>query len=104
MSKLAELMRENPEEAKRLMLNLQGKLVIPHAGGQEEVMQCSARFQIVDCGRRWGKTVVGAKKALKRARTPNQMIWWVAPTYRIVKRGYREVLRQLPDGVLTKPA
>jgi len=29
------------------------------------------------------------------------MTWWVAPTYKVVKRGYAEVLKQLPDGVLT---
>jgi len=28
------------------------------------------------------------------------MLWWVAPTYRVVKRGYAEVLAQLPDGML----
>lgn len=32
------------------------------------------------------------------------MVWWIAPVYATVKRGYREVLRQLPDGVLSKPA
>jgi hypothetical protein len=49
-------------------------------------------------------TVCGAKKALAKARKRNQMIWWVAPTYKIVKRGYREILRQLPDGMLSQPA
>lgn len=46
-------------------------------------------------------TVVGAKKALKQCRKDEQMVWWCAPTYKVVKRGYREVLRQLPNDVLT---
>jgi hypothetical protein len=31
------------------------------------------------------------------------MIWWVAPTYKVVKRGYKEILRQLPPDVLAHP-
>lgn len=46
-------------------------------------------------------TVVGAKKALRTCRQSDKMVWWVAPTYKVVKRGYKEVLRQLPDNVLT---
>lgn len=91
----------DPEAAAQLLLKLKSKLVVPHDGGQREILENDARFQIVCCGRRFGKTVVGAKKALLRARKHNQMIWWVAPTYKVVKRGYREVLRQLPDDVLT---
>jgi hypothetical protein len=98
--KLLELAEADPEAARKLLTALQKKTVTPHVGGQSEIMNDDTRFQIVCCGRRFGKTVVGAKKALKKSRTPNQMIWWIAPTYRVVKRGYNELLRQLPDGVL----
>jgi phage FluMu gp28-like protein len=99
--KLRALAEADPEAARALLEKLQAKIVIPHAGGQQEIMEDETRFQIVCCGRRFGKTVVGAKKALKKCRTSNQMVWWVAPTYKVVKRGYKEVLRQLPDNVLS---
>lgn len=101
MGALQEFAEANPEAARKLLERLQKKVVVPHAGGQSEIMNDNTRFQIVCCGRRFGKTVVGAKKALKTCRTENKMVWWVAPTYKVVKRGYREVLRQLPDDVLT---
>lgn len=99
--RLRALAKSDPEGFRKLIASLDDKIVVPHAGGQQEIMDCSARFQVLDAGRRYGKTKVGAKKALKRARVSKQMVWWVAPTYKVVKRGYREVLRQLPDGVLT---
>lgn len=100
---LRELAARDPEAFKKLLHSLRGKVVIPHVGGQQQIMESKARFQIVCCGRRFGKTVIGAKKALKKCREPNRMVWWVAPTYKVVKRGYREVVRQLPDGVLAHP-
>jgi phage FluMu gp28-like protein len=99
--KLRALAEADPDAARALLEKLQAKVVIPHEGGQQAIMQDETRFQIVCCGRRFGKTVVGAKKILKQCRQPNQMCWWIAPTYKVVKRGYKEVLRQLPDNVLT---
>ena len=76
------------------------KVVRPHAG-QQVVLDSEARFRVMNCGRRWGKTKLAAKIFVQKSREDNQMLWWVAPTYKVVKRGYAEVLRQLPDGVLT---
>jgi hypothetical protein len=45
-------------------------------------MRHAARFKIVACGRRWGKSEMCAHLALERAlATPNTTVWWVAPTY-----------------------
>jgi hypothetical protein len=99
--RIRALAEVDPEAAAKLLLKLQSKIVTPHSGGQMEIMESEARFQVVCCGRRFGKTVIGAKKLLVRCRRPKQMTWWVAPTYKVVKRGYAEVLRQLPDDVLT---
>ena len=79
-------------------------MVIAAGCGVAGILDVVARFKVLDCGRRWGKTKLAAKIALGKAREPDQMIWWVAPTYKIVKRGYREILRQLPRGTLAKPA
>jgi hypothetical protein len=99
--RLRALIEADPEAARKFLKGLNEKIVVPHTGGQVEVLAAQERFQVLDCGRRWGKTKIGAQKAVRRARKHKQMVWWVAPTYKVVKRGYREVLRQLPDGLLT---
>lgn len=101
--RLVTLAREHPEEFRRVMAEARKKTVIPHPG-QQVVIDSNARFKIMNCGRRFGKTIIAAKLLTTAARKPDQMLWWVAPTYRIVKRGYVEVLKQLPAGSLTRPA
>jgi hypothetical protein len=101
--RVARLFEENPDEFRRVMAEAFKKTVIPHPA-QVPVIESQARFKVMNCGRRFGKTVIAAKLLTTAARKPNQMLWWVAPTYRIVKRGYVEVLKQLPAGSLTKPA
>lgn len=98
--RLLALKDSNPEEFYRLMRAVNEKVVHPHAG-QKVVLDSSARFRVMNCGRRWGKTVLAAKIIVSKTRRPKQMLWWCAPTYKVVKRGYAEVLKQLPDGVLT---
>lgn len=99
---LLDLAQTDPEAVRSLLEELSKKVLIPHSPGQSEVLMSEARFKILCAGRRWGKTKVGAARALREARTkPGSIVWWIAPIYRNVKRGYQEVLAQLPDGVLT---
>lgn len=98
-ARLLALKESNPQEFYRLMKAVNSKTITPHAG-QQVVLDSDARFRVMNCGRRWGKTVLAARIFVGHARKPGQMLWWVAPTYRVVKRGYAEVLKQLPDGVL----
>lgn len=99
--RLRALAEADPAAFKKLMAEMRAKTVVPHAA-QRPVLDSKARFKVMNCGRRFGKTVIAAKILVAQARKPNKMLWWVAPTYRIVKRGYAEILRQLPDGVLKK--
>ncbi len=52
-------------------------------------------------------TKLGVKMMLRAALVPpekdkkERLVWWVAPTYRVVKRGYAETMRQLPRELLT---
>jgi hypothetical protein len=101
--RLKALRDNQPEEFYRLMRAVHEKTVYPHPG-QQVVLDSKARFRVMNCGRRWGKTVLAGKIFVSKSRKKNQMLWWVAPTYRIVKRGYAEVIKQLPDGVLEHPA
>ena len=53
----------------------------PHPG-QKAVMDHPARFRIIACGRRWGKSEMCAHIALERALAdPGCTVWWVGPTY-----------------------
>lgn len=101
LANLRELLEADPVAVSRLLQELDKKVVHPHAG-QSLVLDADARFKVMNCGRRWGKTVLAAKMILREARKPGQLLWWVAPYYRTTKRGYEEVLRQLPEGLLAK--
>lgn len=98
--RLRALAESDTPEFERLMRQLDKIVLRPHPG-QQLVLESPARFKVMNCGRRWGKTKLAAYIFTKKARKKDQMLWWVAPTYRVVKRGYEEVLSQLPPGVLT---
>jgi hypothetical protein len=100
LERLKSLAQSDPLEFRKLMQAVQSKVVRLHPA-QEEVAASEARFKVMNAGRRTGKTVLAAREGLKRARQENKMVWWVAPTYKVVKRGYKEVLRQLPKELLT---
>lgn len=53
----------------------------PHIG-QRAVMDHDARFRIVACGRRWGKSEAAAHVALEHAlENLDATVWWVSPSY-----------------------
>lgn len=57
----------------------------PHAG-QKEIMESDARFKVIVCGRRWGKTLLAIISILLEAlENPNGLYWYIAPTYRQAK-------------------
>jgi len=79
----------------------------PHAG-QRPIRESDARFRIIACGRRWGKTELAAYEAADRLGDPETLVWWVAPTYDIADIGFDAVKEQLPPGSIadkkrTKP-
>lgn len=47
---------------------------------QQKIADHAARFKIVACGRRWGKTTLGLWMAVQAARD-GKRVWWVAPSY-----------------------
>lgn len=58
---------------------------------QYEVVQHPARFKVLCCGRRWGKTFLGAELQLECALSGG-VGWWVAPTYAISQIAWRMIL------------
>lgn len=101
---LAGILVGDPALAAKIMGQLRGRVMVPHLN-QQPVLNSTARFKILRAGRRFGKTKLAARELLAAAVDgEDKMIWWVANTYRNVRRGYREVLRQLPPALLAKPA
>ena len=60
---------------------------------QLAVAKSAARFKILVCGRRWGKTRLGATLALQTALSGGH-VFWVAPTYSVTGIAWR-LLRAL---------
>lgn len=64
----------------------------PMHPGQLEVARHPARFRVLAAGRRWGKTRLGALLCLVEA-VQGRRAWWVAPTYKMARVGWREIAR-----------
>jgi len=65
---------------------------------QHEIATSEARFRVAACGRRFGKTRLGAALCLMTAAQGGRA-WWVAPTYKVSEVGWRLIHRlavQLP--------
>lgn len=58
---------------------------------QQAIVDDPARFKVVVCGRRWGKTQTASWEALRRG-LRGQMVWWVAPTSDVARRGWAKIL------------
>lgn len=63
----------------------------PHPG-QQEVLDCRARFRVLACGRRWGKTVLG-KLTVVKAALGGGLYWWVLPDYGMATEAWRDLVR-----------
>ena len=61
--------------------------------GQDEVHKSKARWRVLACGRRWGKTICASKEIMKAAMIPNQYLWIVVPTYPLTEKCFREVYK-----------
>lgn len=71
----------------------------PHPG-QREVLESDARFRVVACGRRWGKTACAGYALFKKAaQDPDSLCFWVAPTYDIAETGFTLLEEIVPEGL-----
>ena len=67
------------------------------SGGQVAIAQHPARFKVIVCGRRWGKTTLGVERSLDTALRGGR-VWWVAPTYKVAYVGWR-MLKALANAI-----
>ncbi len=75
------------------MLTLTARFMRPHIG-QEQILRSTARFKVVACGRRFGKTETG-KTAIREAALRGQRCWWLTPTYQMASQFWRDIKADL---------
>lgn len=63
-----------------------------HAG-QQAVVAALARYSVVVCGRRWGKTELGRYLVEQKLADGKPGVWWVAPTYQMAGQVWRDLKR-----------
>jgi hypothetical protein len=92
-------MLEQLEASRKKLREIRLILYSPHQG-QLVFHNSRARFKIMTCGRRWGKTLAAGNDMVKRVcDRPRSLGWWVTPTYKIGNRGWKLLTRAL-SGVI----
>lgn len=69
------------------------KLPRPHAG-QRRILREARRFNTINCGRRWGKTVIGNHVLIDPA-LKGFPVAWASPTHKMLKEAWLETRRTL---------
>src|SRR5574337_385059 len=64
---------------------------------QWEIIRSDARFRVVACGRRFGKTTLGERAILIRAVNKRAACWWLAPTYDMAAHVWRDLKAAVRD-------
>lgn len=82
--------KSNTTSKRKKILRLKQKIQLPDPHiNQKEVLESAARYRIVACGRRWGKTVVGQIEIVEAAAVHHKACWWLAPTYSMADHVWR---------------
>ena len=76
------------------------QLPAPHAA-QVRVIQQAKRFNVICCGRRWGKSVLGMDRLIHAA-LQGKPVAWFAPNYRLLADIWRE-LQAILQPILARP-
>jgi predicted TIM-barrel fold metal-dependent hydrolase len=71
------------------------QLTKPHTGGQRALYRHPARFHVVACGRRWGKTQFGKLIAAEAIFKHGVDVWWVSPTYKMSGAIWRDFRKSI---------
>ncbi len=72
--------------------------------GQQHVADTESRFNVLACGRRFGKTEYGKDRLYKKLWVPNRKVAWLSPTYRMMGEVWRSVKRKLSPAILDSNA
>lgn len=80
------------------MREIRLRLPEPHAA-QDGVLQAAKRFNVLCCGRRWGKTVIGMDR-VAAAGLAGKRVAWFAPTYKLLAEPWRTLQNSLRPVIL----
>ena len=80
---------------------LKVQLTAPH-DSQREILRESKRWNILECGRRYGKTSLGQWLAAMSAIDHHAPVGWFSPTYKSLAEVWREMTRTLQPLTVTK--
>lgn len=80
-------------------MQIQIKLNKPHEG-QRSVLESDARFKVLMCGRRWGKSLISKNISITEA-LDGRITGYVTPTYALAKVFFDEIAEMLPSEVAT---
>ena len=82
-AEIQEVLKVNPKDTSQ---NIDLKVYTPHKN-QSKILKSPARFKVVVCGRRFGKTTFAINSMFIEALiNENGTYWYVAPTYRQAKQ------------------
>lgn len=78
------------------------KLTLPEPhSGQQRVNAEAQRFNVLECGRRWGKTTFGMNKLVEPA-IGGKPVAWFAPTYKTMAEQWKDVENMLRPVIASK--
>lgn len=72
----------------------------PRHKAQAQIVREAKRFNVLQCGRRFGKTTLGVDLALDKA-LDRQPVGWFAPTYKLLDEAWRDVQRASREAIVT---
>lgn len=81
-------------------MNLNIDLPRPHPA-QKQVLDSDARFRVMMCGRRFGKSLISQSISIETA-LKRQHVAYITPTYQLGKMFFKEICKLLPDKVFKK--
>lgn len=79
-----------------MVLRIENK---PHPA-QQQVLDSPARFKVLMCGRRFGKSLISQIISIQRGASKKRVAY-ITPTYLLSKIFFTELIKALPDAVFT---
>jgi len=72
----------------------------PHPA-QRAVLDCTARFRVMMCGRRFGKSLISQNIAIEEG-VQKKQVAYVTPTYQLGKIFFQEIIKSIPAEIYRK--
>ena len=81
-------------------MTIEIKLPKPHAA-QRAVLDSPARFRVMMCGRRFGKSLISQNISIENGLN-NKKVAYITPTYQLGKTFFQEICKVLPEKIYKK--